>query len=58
MQKGNPEQAHRPTKWGPLFTHQNRKTRDKHNNKQTTEENEEILFKVIKSQKEMGKTTI
>ena len=25
--KGNPEQAHRPTKWGPLFTHQ--KPKDK-----------------------------
>ena len=23
MQKGSPEQAHRPTKWGPLFTHNN-----------------------------------
>ena len=42
VQKGNPEQAHRPTKSGPLFTtHQNRKTRDKHNYRQATEENKE-----------------
>ena len=41
VQKGNPEQAHRPTKWGPLFTHQ--KLKDMHNYRQTTEENKEIL---------------
>ena len=22
VQKGNPEQARRPTRWGPLYTHQ------------------------------------
>ena len=44
VKKGNPKLAHRPTKWGPLFTHQNRKTRDKHNYKQTTVEKKEILW--------------
>ena len=53
VQKGNPEQAHRPTKSGPLFTtHQNRKTRDKHNYRQATEENKEnntIKSKILRN---------
>ena len=56
VQKGYPKEAHRPTKRGPLFTHQNQKTRDKHNYRQTTKENKEILGKTRKkNHKEDGK---
>ena len=27
VQKGNPEQAHRPIRWGSLYTHQNKRTK-------------------------------
>ena len=41
----NPEQAHRSTKVVTLVHNQPRKTRDKHNHIQTTEEDKDIIIK-------------
>ena len=44
VQKGNPEQAH--------LTHQNQKTRDKHNYRQTTKEKKNTIKKKNNNHKE------
>lgn len=54
VQKGTPN---RLTKRGPVFTHKNRKTRDRHKYRQTTEEHKKYYLKK-KTHKEDGKTTI
>ena len=47
VQKGNPEQALRPSKWDPSLhiKKTKKKTRDKHNYRQTTKEHKEIYYK-------------